>query len=303
MAPMNACFGAAVLSVFFLASSAAAFNITRILGEFSDFSTLNSLLSQTKLADEINRRQTITVLAVDNGAMGAISSLPSDVQRKVLAMHVVLDYYDVDKLGGIKNHTAMLTTLFQSSGQATNRMGFINYTRRADGAMMFGSGEPGASLTSHMVKSLVSRPYNISVLQISSAIVPPSIGSTDGSNAHAPQSAHAKAPAPAPASSTSKKPKAGSAPAPAPAPSDDTSSDGPAGAPGPAADSPDADGPAADSPDADGPAADSPNADGPAAADAPAHDKSSDDAAAATGRVVSRAGLVVMALVIMVVSL
>ncbi|KAM0838749.1 hypothetical protein ACQ4PT_060761 [Festuca glaucescens] len=290
MAPINASFGAAVLSLLFLASSTSAFNITRILGEFSDFSTLNSLLSQTKLSDEINRRQTITVLAVNNGAMGAISSLPSDVQRKVLAMHVVLDYYDADKLRGIKNGSAMLTTMFQSTGQATNRMGFINYTRRADGVMMFGSAEPGASLTSQMVKSVASRPYNISVLQVSSVIVPPSIGSTDGSKAHAPENAHAKAPAPAPTPSMSKKPNA---PAPAPAPSDDSSPDGPAAAPGPTA----------DSPDADGPAADSPNADGPAGADAPAHDKTSDDTAAATGRVVARAGLGVMALVIMVVSL
>jgi hypothetical protein len=299
MAPINASFGVAVLSLLFMASSTAAFNITRILGELSDFSTLNSLLSQTKLADEINRRQTITVLAVDNGAMGAISSLPSDVQRKVLAVHVILDYYDADKLRGIKNGSAMLTTLFQSSGQATNRMGFINYTRRSDGVMMFGSAEPGASLTSQMVKSVASRPYNISVLQVSSAIVPPSIGSTDGSKAHAPESAHSKVPAPAPTPSKSKKPGL----APAPTPSDDSSPDGPASAPGPAADSPDADGPAADSPDADAPGADSPDADGPAAADAPAHDKTSDDAGAATGRVVSRAGLGVIALVIMVVSL
>jgi hypothetical protein len=299
MAPINASFGVAVLSLLFLASSTAAFNITRILGEFSDFSTLNSLLSQTKLSDEINRRQTITVLAVENGAMGAISSLPSDIQRKVLAVHVVLDYYDADKLRGIKNGSAMLTTMFQSTGQATNRMGFINYTRRADGVMMFGSAEPGASLTSQMVKSVASRPYNISVLQVSSAIVPPSIGSTDGSKAHAPENAHAKAPAPAPTPSMSKKPNA---PSPAPAPSDDSSAEGPAEAPGPAADAPDADGPAADSPDADGPSADSPNADGPAGADAPADD-TSDDAAAATGRVVARAGLGVMALVIMVVSL
>ncbi|XP_047063981.1 fasciclin-like arabinogalactan protein 14 [Lolium rigidum] len=298
MAPINASFGAAVLSLLFLVSSTAAFNITRILGEFSDFSTLNSLFSQTKLADEINRRQTITVLAVDNGAMGAISALPSDVQRKVLAVHVVLDYYDADKLRGIKNGSAMLTTMFQSTGQATNRMGFINYTRRADGVMMFGSAEPGASLTSQMVKSVASRPYNISVLQVSSAIVPPSIGSTDGSKAHAPENAHAKAPAPAPTPSTSKKPNA---PAPAPAPSDDSSAEGPADAPGPAADGPDADGPVADSPDADGPSADSPDADGPAGADAPADD--SDDTAAATGRVVAHAGLGVMALVIMGVSL
>ncbi|KAF0909910.1 hypothetical protein E2562_001174 [Oryza meyeriana var. granulata] len=184
----------------------------RILGEFSDFSTFNDLLTQTKLADEINRRQTITVLAVDNGAAGGISSLPSDVQRKVLSVHVVLDYYDTDKLGAMKNHSAVLTTLFQSSGQATDRMGFLNYTKRPDGVMVFYSAEPGAPVNSQMVKVVASRPYNISVLQISSAIVPPD--------------------------------------APAPGPSDDdASADAPADAPAPTADGPTADGPAeADAP-------------------------------------------------------
>jgi hypothetical protein len=133
-----------VLVAGLASSSAASFNITRLLGEFSDFSTFNDLLSQTKHAEEINRRQTITVLAVDNGGAGAISSLPFDVQRKVMAMHVVLDYYDAAKLEAIRGKSATLTTLFQSSGQATDRMGFLNLTKRDDGDMVFGSAEPGA---------------------------------------------------------------------------------------------------------------------------------------------------------------
>ncbi|KAI5012836.1 hypothetical protein ZWY2020_025102 [Hordeum vulgare] len=273
-------FAAAVLLLLALASPAAAFNITRILGEFPDFSTFNGLLSQTKLADEINRRQTITVLAVNNGGMGGITSLPSDVQRKVLAVHVVLDYYDTEKLGSMKNRSAVLTTLFQSTGQAANRMGFINYTRRAtDGVMMFGSAEPGAPLTSQMVKSVMSRPYNISVLEVSSAIVPPSIGSGDNSKAHAPAPAHAKTPAPAPTPSKSKKPEKEGAPVPAPAPSDDSIADAPA---------------------------DGPDADGPAPADAPADDdddKSSDDTGDAAGRVVARLGLGIGALLMILLSL
>ncbi|XP_044969985.1 fasciclin-like arabinogalactan protein 3 [Hordeum vulgare subsp. vulgare] len=273
-------FAAAVLLLLALASPAAAFNITRILGEFPDFSTFNGLLSQTKLADEINRRQTITVLAVNNGGMGGITSLPSDVQRKVLAVHVVLDYYDTEKLGSMKNRSAVLTTLFQSTGQAANRMGFINYTRRAtDGVMMFGSAEPGAPLMSQMVKSVMSRPYNISVLEVSSAIVPPSIGSGDNSKAHAPAPAHAKTPAPAPTPSKSKKPEKEGAPVPAPAPSDDSIADAPA---------------------------DGPDADGPAPADAPADDdddKSSDDTGDAAGRVVARLGLGIGALLMILLSL
>jgi hypothetical protein len=165
-----------LLLVAGLASSAASFNITRLLGEFSDFSTFNDLLSQTKLAEEINRRQTITVLAVDNGGAGDISSLPSDVQRKVMAMHVVLDYYDAAKLEAIRGTSATFTTLFQSSGQATDRTGFLNLTKRDDGDMVFGSAEPGAQQASRMVKSVASRPYNVSVIQVSAAIVPPGEG-------------------------------------------------------------------------------------------------------------------------------
>ncbi|KAG0532908.1 hypothetical protein BDA96_04G146000 [Sorghum bicolor] len=278
---------AVALILSYFSSPAAAFNITRLLGEFSDFTTFNNLLSQTKLAEDINRRQTITVLAVDNGAAGGISSLPSDVQRKVLSMHVVLDYYDTAKLGAIKNHSALLTTMFQSSGKATDRMGFLNFTKRSDGVMLFGSAQPGAQMTSHMVKSVASRPYNISVLQVSDPIVPPGVGGSADSG---------EATAPAPATKGKKE----AAPpndkeAPAPAPSDDASTDAPADAPGPAADGPTADGPAADGPTADGPAP-----------DAPAHKKSSDEAAdapegSAAGRVVAAAGLGIVALLMTII--
>ncbi|KAK3154061.1 hypothetical protein QOZ80_2BG0185400 [Eleusine coracana subsp. coracana] len=282
-----------VLLVACLASSASAFNITRLLGEFSDFSSFNDLLTQTKLAEEINRRQTITVLALDNGAAGGVSSLPSDVQRKVLAMHVVLDYYDTAKLEAIKGKSAVLTTLFQSSGQATDRMGFLNFTKRADGSMVFGSAEPGAQMAAHIVKSVASRPYNISVLQVSAAIVPPGVGGKVA--APAPRDS-AKAPAPAPAKGKKKAappPSDAEEEAPAPGPSDD---DDEASADAPAADGP---GPSADGPVADGPMADGPSADGPAGA-------GSDDAAdapegSAAGRVLAGAGLGILAMLLLII--
>uniref|UniRef100_J3KUT7 FAS1 domain-containing protein n=2 Tax=Oryza brachyantha TaxID=4533 RepID=J3KUT7_ORYBR len=286
-----------------LASSAAAFNITRILGELSDFSTFNNLLMQKKLADEINRRQTITVLAVDNGAAGGISSLPSDVQRKVLSVHVVLDYYDTKKLNAMKNHSTRLTTLFQSSGQATNHMGFLNCTKHSDGTMVFGSAEPGAPVTSQLVKLIASRPYNISVLQVSSAIVPPSIGTTNANNSKAdaplPALTKAKTPISAPAPSASKGKKGASSPKQdvrAPGPSNnDASADTPSDTPGPLA----------DGPTADGPSTNGPTADGPTEADAPADDKS--DAAdapkgSAGNRAVAGVGLGIVALLVITFS-
>nr|CAD1825945.1 unnamed protein product [Ananas comosus var. bracteatus] len=213
---------------------AAAHNITEILAPFSDFSNFNNLLSQSKVADEINRRQTITVLVVDNSAAGAFSSLQADVLNRALSVHVILDYYDPYKFERLKSKTALLTTLYQASGVAANRMGFLNYTERTDDErMLFGSAEPGAPLTAELVKVVAARPYNISVLQVTAAIIPPGI---DGSRtlvsppppppaAHSPKKA--AAPAPEEASEAS-----------APAPDAADKSDAPAPADGPVGDAP-----------------------------------------------------------------
>uniref|UniRef100_A0ACD5U929 Uncharacterized protein n=1 Tax=Avena sativa TaxID=4498 RepID=A0ACD5U929_AVESA len=181
MAPLRA--ATATLLLLTLASSATAttpanFNITEVLSESPEFSTFNSLLSKTNLVEEINDRQTITVLVVDNSAASAITSLPADTQKNVLAVHILLDYYDPMKLDTIEKKTALLTTLFQTTGAATNRMGLVNYTQGADEQMAFGSGEPGARISSQLVKVVACRPYHLSVMQISAAIIPPSIASS-----------------------------------------------------------------------------------------------------------------------------
>lgn len=199
---------AAVILLLTLATSTAAskvkFNVTEMLSEFPEFSTFNNLLSQTKLADEINNRQTITVLVVDNSAANAITSLPAETQKKLLALQVILDYYDPVKLDTTENKTAQLTTLFQASGGATDGAGFLNYKEGTDDQMAFGSAEPGAPLSSKLVKVVASRPYNISVMQISAPIVPPSIS----------QSGSGKGGASAPLPSTVKANISSSSPAP-----------------------------------------------------------------------------------------
>ncbi|PQM38359.1 fasciclin-like arabinogalactan protein 14 [Prunus yedoensis var. nudiflora] len=191
----------ALFLVFFSSpSSVSAFNITKILEKQSDFSNFNNLLSQTKLADEINRRSTITILAVDNGGVGGLSGQSSDMAKKILSVHVVLDYYDQDKLKKIfkSNKSATLTTLFQSTAKGGN----------------------GNSV--NFVKSVVSQPYNISVLQVGSIINVPDIESSSSGHASAPNSA--KAPSP----SKSKKNDSDDE---APSPSNDESSSDKAPAP------------------------------------------------------------------------
>ncbi|XP_010914304.1 fasciclin-like arabinogalactan protein 14 [Elaeis guineensis] len=190
-----------------LLSSVMAYNVTQILEPFSDFATFNNYLTRTKLADEINRRQTITVLVVDNSKMSALSSLDVETLKHVMAVHVILDYYDENKLSHISNNSALLTTLFQTTGIAKNNLGFLNVTRKPNEAMLFGSAFQKAPLSSTFSKVIITMPYNISILQISDPIVPPGIGGAKKtSSSMAPKNAPALAPVAKPAKSTANAP-------------------------------------------------------------------------------------------------
>ncbi|OVA18996.1 hypothetical protein BVC80_8709g4 [Macleaya cordata] len=201
--------------------------------------------------------------------MSQLSGKSNDLIKKVMSLHVILDYYDASKLQKLSNKTALLTTLFQSTGLANGELGFLNVTDMTSGEVSFGSAVKGSSLSANLVKSVVAQPYNISVLQISSIIIPTGIENSNSSKSPpSPPPPHAAAPAPSksktsPTASPSKSPaKSPPKSAKAPAPSKDASA------------------PTADAPSnidaADAPKLSSPPSPGQAAADAPA----ADDAAA-----------------------
>ncbi|XP_074576172.1 fasciclin-like arabinogalactan protein 8 [Curcuma longa] len=249
-----------LLPFLLLLSPVAAHNITRILADFPDFSAFNQFLSQSSVAAEINRRQTITVLVVDNAAAAPLSSLDAETLKSVLSIHVILDYFDTYKIHNLRRRTTLFTTLYQTTGVAENNMGFLNFTHLPDDRLAFGSGVKGSPLTATYVKAVKAMPYNISVLQITGAVVPPGITDAPLAPFGAPITV-----APEPL-------------VPAPAPVDDSD-----------ADTPDADAPAADSPaptaDSPAPAADSPApASGPAG-DAPAPEEADEDDSSSAGRI------------------
>ncbi|KAJ9178884.1 hypothetical protein P3X46_010731 [Hevea brasiliensis] len=235
-------------SFFLLFSTVSTFNITRILSNYSDFGNFNDMLSRTQLADAINSRRTITVLAVDNGNVSPLNGLSSDVQKRVLSLHVILDYYDLAKLQRLSKKSAILTTLYQSTGQAGGKEGFLNVTDMGGDQVAFGSAVAGSSLNANLVQSVTAQPYNISVLQVSSLIMPESVTKSNTST-------KTPSPAKAPAPSKAKPPAPASDMAPAPADADSPTADTPSNSPSPAADS------SASSPFMDGPTADSPDAD------------------------------------------
>ncbi|KAM1224746.1 hypothetical protein ACFX2G_044547 [Malus domestica] len=223
------------LALFLVFSSASAFDIVKLLEKQSELSSFTNYLKETKLGDEINKRSTITVLAVDNGGMSSISGKSQDVIKKILSAHVVLDYFDQKKLTGLAGSSkeSTLTTMLQSSGQAKDQQGFI-IVGKSDGEIAFGSAVKGGKLNAKLVKAVVSQPYNISVLQISNAIEIPDISAasrpagspkSSASPASSPSSkSSSDAPSPSDDNEVSSPPVSGDA-----TPSSSPSSDGPTG--------------------------------------------------------------------------
>lgn len=99
-------------------SPVTGFDITKLLSQYPAFGSFSNYLTQTQLAGEVNTRAAITVLAVDNAGMAPVSGKSMDVIKKVLSLHVILDYFDVQKFQHLGNQTITVTTLFQASGQA-----------------------------------------------------------------------------------------------------------------------------------------------------------------------------------------
>ncbi|CAH8311729.1 unnamed protein product [Eruca vesicaria subsp. sativa] len=149
-----------------LAVQTNAHNVTRLLSHHPSFSSFNHLLTKTYLADEINRRTTITVCAVNNSAMSALTSKGYTIStlKHILSLHVLLDYFDAKKLQQIGGGSALAATLFQATGDAPETTGFVNITILRDGTV--GLRPDGGNLSSFFVKSIEEVPYNISIIQI-----------------------------------------------------------------------------------------------------------------------------------------
>ena len=129
-------------------------NKTKILNGFSDYTIFNSYLSQMKLADEINSKNTITFLELNNGAMSALTNkrLGWFAIKKVLSLRVLLDYFDGKKLHKISNCSMISTTLYETSGDV-GKSGFLNISVLKGGKVVFGViATAGAKLDSMLVK-------------------------------------------------------------------------------------------------------------------------------------------------------
>ncbi|CAD6242584.1 unnamed protein product [Miscanthus lutarioriparius] len=170
---------AAVLVATSAPACHAALNITAILSGRRDLAEFSRELAATGLADDINGRNTITVLAVDDAHMAPLKArgLPRETLRHVLSLHVLVDYYDDAKLHRLPGGSADVSTLFQASGDAPGSAGMVKIAERRGGGVAFvpqdNDGDDAGSTTVFYVRSVHQTPYNISVLQVSGVISSP----------------------------------------------------------------------------------------------------------------------------------
>ncbi|KAL6639954.1 hypothetical protein ACP70R_022264 [Stipagrostis hirtigluma subsp. patula] len=168
----------AVVAVALAVSAAAAegFNITKILAEHPEYSKFNELLTKTRLAGDINRRRTITVLAVANGDIGALTSghYTLGTLRHILEMHIVVDYFDEKKLKQLSHGATAASTMFQQSGAATDMNGYVNITQHRGGKVTFiADGAPDGTAPSTFVGDIYAKRFDYAVLHVSKVLSSP----------------------------------------------------------------------------------------------------------------------------------
>ncbi|KAL6842475.1 hypothetical protein ACP4OV_027710 [Aristida adscensionis] len=167
---------AAAVLLALAAAAAEGFNITEILEGHKEYSKFNELLTRTHLAGDINRRRTITVLAVANGDLGDLASghYSLGTLRHILEMHIIVDYFDKDKLKKLSHGATAASTMFQQSGAATDMNGYVNITQHRGGKVTFiADGAPDSAEPSAFVDNIYTKRYDYAVLHVSKVLSSP----------------------------------------------------------------------------------------------------------------------------------
>ncbi|XP_047311373.1 fasciclin-like arabinogalactan protein 4 [Impatiens glandulifera] len=158
-------------------TTTAAINITDLLSPFPHLSEFNNLLSSTSVAADLASRSSITILAVPNAYLRSpnftrLTSSSATNLADVVRYHVLLQYLSWPDLNRIPPSGKLVTTLYQTTGRATNNFGSVNITHD-DSAVGFSVRSPALSPSNASILSLVvSQPYNFSIFTINSVLVP-----------------------------------------------------------------------------------------------------------------------------------
>ncbi|XP_047057782.1 fasciclin-like arabinogalactan protein 10 [Lolium rigidum] len=147
-------------------ASLAAIDVVQMLAGKPQYSTFLRLLRETKVAEDVSRMKTASVLVVPERAVKPLLSIPADKLRTVLLHHVLTKYFDPIQLAEMKTNVAKLQSLLSVTDK---NLGTINYSMEKDGQMYLRS--PGADSEAKLIKVVAARPFSISIMEISAPLV------------------------------------------------------------------------------------------------------------------------------------
>nr|CAD1831197.1 unnamed protein product [Ananas comosus var. bracteatus] len=151
--------GAVAVAVVLLAGGAEGHNITAILEGFPEYSLYNSYLTQTKVCDEIDSRETVTAWGDQERAAAAEPAgllRPAEAARPAARHHA--------------DHHAL-----PDHGRRPGRPRLRQHHQPPRGRVGFASAAPGAKFDASYTKSVRQIPYNLSVLEVSAPILFPGL--------------------------------------------------------------------------------------------------------------------------------
>lgn len=147
-------------------------NITAILNGYSEYKLYNDYLWRTRVCDEINSRQSLsmTILVLSNDAMKTLASdagnsLPAI--KNALRLHSVLDYYDRKKVKKYGDESA--ATLYQATGDAAAATGNVKVVDQDDKNYGFSAATAGARICT-VTKEVETHPFKFAILEVTAPI-------------------------------------------------------------------------------------------------------------------------------------
>ncbi|CAN6570351.1 unnamed protein product [Malus baccata var. baccata] len=189
------------------------FDITKILSDNPDFSLFSTYLTQTQVANQVNERKTMTVFVVNNDAMASLVNKPMEIKKKVLSLHVIMDYYTVQSFHNLPaSQTIRIKTLLQVIDRPSGLQGLVNVTNGDTITIVSTAGSDQAVVVRDVA---IDEHSYISVVQISNIIFPSSFIAPTPSPSSTPGKARSAAPVQAPSDSPAPEAlKHGEAPSP-----------------------------------------------------------------------------------------
>ncbi|GMH12754.1 hypothetical protein Nepgr_014595 [Nepenthes gracilis] len=155
-------------------------NVTAVLSSYPDLSEFTNLLSATAVSSDLASRGSLTILAVPNSYLRSSSnpntspSSSTSTLADVVRYHVILQFLTWSSLRQIPPSGTLFTTLYQTTGRATNNFGCLNVTfNPSNGVVSLHPPTPNPGRASALVLSLIRTiPYNLSIFTVSSLLAP-----------------------------------------------------------------------------------------------------------------------------------